>query len=124
MPESEIIYQLINKDQRAFREFIEQNKAKTVNICFGFLHNRQDAEDIAQEVFIELYYSIKNFRKDSSLKTWLYRIAVNKSLDFIKMNKRKKRFGELLSIFGLSSKEEIFISDKSTPHSIIENNEN
>jgi RNA polymerase sigma-70 factor (ECF subfamily) len=50
-----------------------------------------DAKDISQEVFIEVYQSISSFRQNSALSTWIYRIAVTKSLDEIRKRKRKKR---------------------------------
>ena len=123
MNEEELIRKLISKDQSVFREFIDCNKSKVVRICYGFVNNTQDAEDIAQEVFIEIFLSIKNFRRGSSLNTWVYRIAVNKSLDFIKKSKRLKRAGKFLSILGLSPKDEIFLKDNDTPFSLIEKNE-
>jgi RNA polymerase sigma-70 factor (ECF subfamily) len=64
------------------------------------VHNREDAEDIAQEVFLEAFQSIERFRGDAKLSTWIYRISVTKSLDFIRKQNRKKRFSKLRSIFG------------------------
>jgi RNA polymerase sigma-70 factor (ECF subfamily) len=76
-----------------FRELMEEYKDKVVNTCFGFLHNREDAEDVAQEVFIEVYLKYKNFKGESSIATWIYRIAVNKSLDVCRKRNTKKRIG-------------------------------
>jgi RNA polymerase sigma-70 factor (ECF subfamily) len=56
------------------------------------VHNREDAEDIAQDVFIEVYRNIPRFRADSKLSTWLYRIAINRSLNHIRDNKKNKWF--------------------------------
>jgi RNA polymerase sigma-70 factor, ECF subfamily len=63
-----------------------------VNTCFGLLHNIDDSEDVAQDVFIEVFRSVENFRADSKISTWLYRIAVNRSLNFIRDNKKRKWF--------------------------------
>ena len=90
MSESEIIQKLKQGDEKAFREMVEKYQGMVVNTCFGMVHNTEDSEDIAQEVFIEVYRSIENFRADSKLSTWLYRIAVNRTLNFIRDNKRKK----------------------------------
>ncbi len=80
-------------DKEAFRQLVEQNKDKVVNTCFGFVHQKEDAEDIAQDVFIEAWLSYHKFRGEASLSTWLYRIAVNKSLDALRKQKTKKYIG-------------------------------
>ena len=84
----------------AFQQLVESHQSRVMNTCYGFVHNREDAEDIAQEVFLEVYKSIDNFREDAKLSTWIYRISVTKSLDFLRKQKRKKRFGRLKEFFG------------------------
>ena len=76
--------QLKNGDLQAFDQFILTHQAKVIRICFRFVKNKDDAEDIAQEVFIELYKSLSKFREESKVTTWIYRIAVSKSLDHLK----------------------------------------
>lgn len=68
-------------DKDAFRELVETYQIRVVNLAYGFLHDVQEAEDIAQDVFIEVYESIHKFRGDSAIQTWIYRITVNKSLN-------------------------------------------
>ncbi len=92
MSEAEIITKLIAGDETAFKQLVVQYQQLVVNTCFGMVHNTEDAEDIAQEVFIEVYRSVHKFRADSKLSTWLYRIAVNRSLNFIRDNKKNKWF--------------------------------
>lgn len=92
MSEIEIIRKLQHGNEQAFREMVENYQKLVVNTCFGMVHNTEDAEDIAQEVFIEVFRSIQNFRADAKLSTWLYRIAVNRSLNFIRDNKKNKWF--------------------------------
>ena len=75
------------------------------NTAIGILQNTEDAEDIAQEVFIQVYHSVAQFKGDSKVSTWLYRITVTKSLDFLRSKKRKKRFAFVQSLFGAESKE-------------------
>ena len=91
MSESEIIQKLQQGDEHAFRSLVENYKKIVINTCFGIVHHQEDAEDIAQEVFIEVFRSVRNFRADAKLSTWLYRISVNRSLNFIRDNKNKKR---------------------------------
>ena len=64
-----------------------------------FLQNHQDAEDIAQEVFIQVYNSIGKFKESSTLSTWIYRITISKCLDHTRNKKRKKRFAFISSLF-------------------------
>jgi RNA polymerase sigma-70 factor (ECF subfamily) len=92
MSGAEIIKKLQEGDEKAFRQLVEKYQQLVVNTCFGLVHNTEDAEDIAQDVFIEVFLSIHKFRSDSKISTWLYRIAVNRSLNFIRDNKRRKWF--------------------------------
>lgn len=99
------ILELQKGNEAAFKHLVETFKHKVVNTCFGFMHNYADAEDIAQDVFVEVYESIQTFNEDSQLSTWIYRISINKSLDAIRKLKRKKRWSELTRI-NLEDKEE------------------
>lgn len=69
------------------------------------MDNKEEAEDIVQEVFIELFRSLHMFRGEARLSTWMYRVTVNKSLELIRSKKRKKRWGFLLSITDPSFRE-------------------
>jgi len=92
MSDTEIINQLKQGDEAAFRKLVGSYQKLVVNTCFGMVHNLEDAEDIAQDVFVEVYRNIQNFRADAKLSTWLYRIAVNRSLNHIRDNKKHKWF--------------------------------
>ena len=100
MNEDELIGLLIDKNEVAFRHLVDSYENKVYNTVIGFLRSDEYADDVAQEVFITVYESIGNFRKESTLATWIYRIAVTKSLEFIRRQKRKKRFGVFYSLFG------------------------
>lgn len=76
-----------------FRELVALYQHRVFNTVLSLLQNREDAEDVTQEVFIRVYQTLATFKGESSLSTWIYRISVNKSLDFIKSKKTKKRFG-------------------------------
>lgn len=88
-----LISKLKRGDRAAFKQFVEAHKDQVYNTALGFLHSTEDAEDVTQEVFMEVYNSIEDFNEDSALSTWLHRIAINKSLDLIRHRKRQKRFG-------------------------------
>lgn len=93
MQEQELVEELTKDDDRAFKQLVEKHKDRVYNTCLGFLRNTEDAEDIAQEVFVKVFNSIATFKGDSSLSTWIYRISVNKSLELLRYRKREKRFG-------------------------------
>jgi RNA polymerase sigma-70 factor (ECF subfamily) len=92
MDETEMIEQLRLGNENVFRQFVDNYRKKVITTCLGFVHNIHDAEDIAQEVFIEVYRSIGQFRGNSKISTWVYRIAVTRSLNFIRDNKKRKWF--------------------------------
>lgn len=79
-----------------------------LNLCYRFVHNREDAEDVTQEVFVQVYCSLENFRGDAKISTWIYRIAVSKSLDFLRRKKRKKRFGIIQRLFDEDATDQEF----------------
>lgn len=119
-----LIKELKTGSEEAFRDLVETYKNQVLNTCYGFVHNLDDANDIAQEVFIEVFRSIKTFNEDSSLSTWIYRIATNKSLDHIRKSKRQKRWAELTKLsFGEKDEIENIIPDSKTPEDLIENKE-
>ena len=70
------------------------------NTAISLLQNAEDAEDTAQEVFMQVYESIGSFKEASKFSTWIYRITVSKSLDHLRKKKRKKRFAFVQSLYG------------------------
>ncbi len=104
MTEQELITGLQNKEEFAFKELITKFQDSVFNTALGFLQNNVDAEDIAQEVFIQVYHSINSFQQQSLLSTWLYRITVTKCLDHLRKQKTKKRFGFITSLFDSNNK--------------------
>ena len=103
MSDKQLIERIQNEDATAFKELVEKHQTKVINVCNGFTHNYEDAQDIAQDVFIEVYKSIGKFRSEAKFSTWLYRISVNKALNFIRDNKKNKWFQSL---------DLLFVSDK------------
>ena len=85
--------------KNSFQELFERSNKKVFNIALNIVQNIEDAEDITQEVFLEVFKSFDKFNEKSEVSTWIYRIAVNKSLDFLKAKKRKKRFAVLTHLF-------------------------
>ncbi len=90
--EADLVRRVQAGDEIAFREIVERYQAKVFSIIYGILRNRNDAEDIAQQVFAKIYFSIGNFDFRSSLLTWIYKITVNECYDYL----RKKRVRKLV----------------------------
>ncbi|MCG3119673.1 MAG: ECF RNA polymerase sigma factor SigR [bacterium] len=100
MNDNELIRAIKTGNAAAFQALVEQYKDLVVNTCYGFVHDREDAEDLAQDVFVETYESVHAFREKAKLSTWLYRITVNKCLNQIKKNKRRRWRQSLQTLFG------------------------
>src|ERR1051326_5035874 len=90
--EAALVRRVQARDEIAFREIVERYQTKVFSIIYGILRNHNDAEDIAQQVFAKVYFSIRNFDFRSSLLTWIYKITVNECYDYL----RKKRVRKLV----------------------------
>src|SRR3954454_2139481 len=101
--EAALVRRVQARDEIAFREIVERYQAKVFSIIFGILRNHNDAEDIAQQVFAKIYFSIKNFDFRSSLLTWIYKITVNECYDYL----RKKRVRKLVYESDFSADESL-----------------
>ena len=121
MIDEDLILRLNAKDNQAFRELVEKYQSMVYKACFILLRKSEDAEDIAQEVFIEVYESIDQFRYQSKLSTWLYRIAINKSLNYLRKNKFNSMINSIESFFTNNKKVGLEIEDRNannSPYSI------
>ena len=99
MDEAQLINGIQQGDHKSFQTLVETYQRMVVNTCLGIVHNQADAEDLAQDVFLEIFRTAENFRGDSKLSTWLYRIATNRSLNLIRNNKRKRFFQSIEDTF-------------------------
>lgn len=100
MTEQDLIDKLKQGDQVAFRYLVTTWQDMVYNTSLGLVQSEMDAEDVTQEVFVRAFEAIHGFKGESKVSTWLYRITVTKSLDFLRSKKRKKRFGYMYSLFG------------------------
>lgn len=100
LTEQELISGLKNRQEDAFRELVLKFQDSVFNTALGYVQNAADAEDVAQVVFIKIHRSVNQFKGESKLFTWIYRITVTQSLDFLRSKKSKKRFGFISSLFG------------------------
>src|SRR5437660_12259281 len=91
-PEGALVRRAQEGDEAAFREILEHYQSKVFSIIHGIVRHRNDTEDIAQQVFAKVYFSIRKFDFRSSLITWIYKITVNECYDYL----RKKRVRKLV----------------------------
>jgi RNA polymerase sigma-70 factor (ECF subfamily) len=89
-PEVALVRRAQEGDQAAFRLLIEKYQSKVFSIIHGVLRNRNDVEDIAQQVFTKVWFALKGFDFRSSLVTWLYKITVNECYDYLRKQKVRK----------------------------------
>lgn len=88
--EDKLVRLLKRRDEAAFRRMVGLYQHKVYNLCFRMLGNAQEAEDLAQDVFVTVFRSIDSFRGDSQFSTWLYRIATNHAKNRILYLARRK----------------------------------
>jgi RNA polymerase sigma factor (sigma-70 family) len=123
LDEQILIEKLKQGDEIAFKQIVETWQAMVYNTAIGILQNAEDAEDVSQEVFVQVYESIQAFKGESKFSTWLYRITVSKSLDHLRRKKRKKRFAYIQSLFGADNQTIIEMPDFNHPGVSLDNKE-
>ena len=87
--DNSIVDRYLAGDMTAFDELMIRYERQIYRVCYRFVNNRDDAMDLAQEVFIKAFEHLPNFRRESSMKTWLYRIAMNHCINHVKKNARE-----------------------------------
>ncbi len=119
----EFIELLKKGDRLAFTQLVEQYQHIVFNTILSIVQQFQDAEDLTQEVFVQVYRSIHNFRGDSKLSTWIYRIALTKSLELERKRKAKKTIGFFKNLIGLDDSK-ADVKDFYHPGVVIQQKEN
>ena len=119
-----MVERLKQGDESAFKIIVETWQDMVLNTAIGIVQNAEDAEDISQEVFVQVYNSVNSFKGDSKFSTWLYRITITKSLDHERRKKRKKRFAFVKSIFGEDSEVVVNPPDFQHPGVVMDQKEN
>ena len=99
MSEAELLVQLRKNDPAACNALVALHGRAIYNTILSLVQNKEDAEDLSQEVFAAAFQSIGQFRGEAKLSTWLYRIAMSKALTWLRSRKRKKRFAFVHSLF-------------------------
>src|SRR5579863_6854092 len=84
-----LVDQYLAGNTAAFDEIMIRYERQIYRVCYRFVDNREDAMDLAQEVFIKAFEHLPTFRRESTLKTWLYRIAMNHCINHVKKNRQE-----------------------------------
>jgi RNA polymerase sigma-70 factor (ECF subfamily) len=100
MSENELVEGILNKQEAAFKELVRLYQKQVIATCYGFVGNAADAQDIAQDVFIEVFESIGKFRREAKLSTWIYRMTVNKSINYKRQTIRRQWVKSIEHFFG------------------------
>ncbi len=110
MNDSDIIRNVLNGDQNKYSLIVEKYQSNVFRTVMGFVHQKENAEEITQDVFVKAYYSLKSFQGRSAFNTWLYRITVNLCLNFLNKEKRRKIWSLFTDSFQLPTKEKFVIT--------------
>jgi DNA-directed RNA polymerase specialized sigma24 family protein len=109
--ESDFVEELKAKHEYAYAKLIDLYEQKVFSTCMSFIPNRADAEDVAQDVFIEVFNSIQKFKGDSKLSTWIYRITTNLSV--------RKKLKNVLVFYKLYSVKNFLLTTQVTIQNLI-----
>lgn len=101
--DAELVAQLQQGREDAFRTLVERYQNRIYRTVLALLRSPEEAEDVAQEVFVEVYQTIGRFRGEAALSTWLYRLATSRALKHRQRAKAQKRFAYFTSLLGFDN---------------------
>ena len=115
-----LLAQLQGGSEAAFRELVERYQTRIYRTVFALLRSPEEAEDVAQEVFVEVYQTVGRFRGEAALSTWLYRLATSRALKNRRRARAKKRFAFFTSLLGLGNEVLHELPDHAHPLALLE----
>ncbi|MFT7203059.1 MAG: RNA polymerase sigma factor (sigma-70 family) [Algoriphagus sp.] len=122
--DQQLLELLTKGNELAFKQLYDRYSAKVYNTLLSYTKNAEDAEELLQDVFLTIYNSAASYRSESKVSTWVYRVSVNKSLDFLRKKNSQKRFGIFSSLYRKDSVEILYESvDFAHPGVKLENQE-
>jgi len=121
MTDQEIIGQILKGDRNRYKLLVERYQSIVFRTCMGFLHNKEDADDLTQDIFIQTYQTLPAYKGEASFATWIYRITVNASLNKIRKSSKSNFLQRLENVFGSEKGKEynLPISDAENPETLI-----
>jgi RNA polymerase sigma-70 factor (ECF subfamily) len=118
-----LVKQIVSGDQTAFRIFVEKYQDMVFRTCYGFVKNSDDCDDVCQNVFIQAYRHIDKFKGDSALSTWLYKISVNQSINYLRQHKWQKLIQKVEDVFTFSNQGSFLGVNNRNPQKQMEMNQ-
>ncbi len=118
--DAELVAQLQQGSEAAFRTLVERYQNRIYRTILALLRSPEEAEDVAQEVFVEVYQTINRFRGDAALSTWLYRVATSRALKHRQRARAQKRFAYFTSLLGFDNQVLHEPADHAHPQAKIE----
>ena len=99
MSDEQLIHEILSGDTSVFKTLMEKYQLQVFRTVMGFVHSKEDAEDITQDIFVKVYQSLIFFKGESEFTTWLYRITVNMSINFVNRNRKNRLTRSLEDVF-------------------------
>ena len=118
--DAELVARLQAGSEAAFRTLVERYQDRIYRTVLALLRSPEEAEDVAQEVFVEVYQTIGRFRGEAALSTWLYRVATSRALNHRRMARAKKRFAYFTSLLGFDNRVLHEVPDHAHPQALLE----
>lgn len=120
---AELVEHLQQGSEAAFRKLVELHHPRVYRIALALLRCPEEAEDVAQEVFVEVYQTIGRFRGEAALATWIYRLTTSQALRHRQKARTKKRFAFLTNLFGADNTVQHHPPDHRHPQALLEGQE-
>ncbi len=105
MSDEQLIKEITSGNHAAFKSLMQKYQLQVFRTVMGFVHTKEDAEEVTQDIFVRVYRSLSSFQHDAEFSTWLYRITINMSLNFLRSNRKNRLLQSLEAIFSLRSEE-------------------
>jgi RNA polymerase sigma factor (sigma-70 family) len=118
--DAELVAQLQQGNEAAFRTLVARFQGRVYSMAFSLLRSAEEAEEVAQDVFVEVYQTIGRFRGEAALSTWLYRLATSRALQHRRRLQARKRFAFFTSLLGFSNEVLHQPPDHAHPQAILE----
>ena len=118
--DAELVAQLQRGDEAAFRTLVLRFQDQVYRTVYSLLRSAEDAEDVAQEVFVEVHQTIARFRGDATLSTWLYRLATSRALQHRRRQQARRRFAFFTSFLGFANETLPEPPDHAHPQALLE----
>lgn len=124
MTEQELVAAAKVGDADAFAQLVEANQNRIYSLALRMVGNPEDAADLAQDAFLSAWRGLENFQGEAAFSTWLYRLASNACIDFLRKEKRKRAAGGVLSLDDTEEGATLDLPDfEADPHRQLERSE-